>query len=216
MPSVAQGEPVTTERFEPEWVHQLEMGVWITSPEGRLTFVNERAQALLCSSEDELLGTFCHVSIGGRRVDGAPLCTQCCPFREAAARHEPLEPVTFRLDGPDGPRWALVVSMGLEAPDGTHPWLLHIAIEADRAHRLQTYLERVAHRTDAGPRPEVVLSTREREVLDCLSRDMSLHAIAGELNVSYATVRNHVQRILRKLDAHSIMEAVARHLLGEG
>jgi DNA-binding NarL/FixJ family response regulator len=31
--------------------------------------------------------------------------------------------------------------------------------------------------------------------------------------VSYATIRNHVQHLLRKLGAHSLLEAVARSLV---
>jgi DNA-binding NarL/FixJ family response regulator len=38
--------------------------------------------------------------------------------------------------------------------------------------------------------------------------------IAKRLFVSHATVRNHVQHILAKLGAHSILESIALHLLG--
>lgn len=57
------------------------------------------------------------------------------------------------------------------------------------------------------------LTPREREILELLAEDNTLHAIAERLYVSYTTVRNHVQHILLKLGVHSTMEAVAQHLL---
>ncbi|MDH4038859.1 MAG: helix-turn-helix transcriptional regulator [Candidatus Krumholzibacteria bacterium] len=57
------------------------------------------------------------------------------------------------------------------------------------------------------------LTQREREILSLLAEDATLHEIAERLGVSYATVRNHVQHILRKLGVHSILEAVAVFLL---
>ena len=60
------------------------------------------------------------------------------------------------------------------------------------------------------------LTPREREILDLLARDEDSHAIARAIGLSYATVRNHVQRILSKMKAHSIQEAVARYILAEG
>ena len=56
------------------------------------------------------------------------------------------------------------------------------------------------------------LTPREREVLDCLVSGAELRRIALDLNISYSTLRNHVQHILNKLDVHSIREAIVRVL----
>ena len=53
------------------------------------------------------------------------------------------------------------------------------------------------------------LSVRELEVLQLLAAGVANRDIARELDISMHTVRNHVQRILVKLDAHSKLEAVA-------
>lgn len=53
------------------------------------------------------------------------------------------------------------------------------------------------------------LSARELEVLELLATGASNKAIAAELSLSVNTVRNHVQQVLVKLDAHSKLEAVA-------
>jgi DNA-binding NarL/FixJ family response regulator len=53
------------------------------------------------------------------------------------------------------------------------------------------------------------LTAREREVLQLLADGRSNETIAGQLVLSRHTVRNHVQSVLTKLDAHSKLEAVA-------
>lgn len=52
------------------------------------------------------------------------------------------------------------------------------------------------------------LTPREREILQFLAEGVTTTGIAGRLVLSQATVRNHVQNILTKLDAHSKLEAV--------
>ena len=52
------------------------------------------------------------------------------------------------------------------------------------------------------------ISDREREVLQLLAEGMSTEEMAERLVLSPHTARNHVQRILGKLDAHSRLEAV--------
>ena len=67
----------------------------------------------------------------------------------------------------------------------------------------------------SAPRPgkklptEGALSSREREVLTHLAAGQSTADIADALGISATTVRNHIQRILPKLGAHSRLEAVA-------
>lgn len=53
------------------------------------------------------------------------------------------------------------------------------------------------------------LTERESEVLRMLALGSSNKAIAAELFLSVNTIRNYVQSILTKLDAHSKLEAVA-------
>ena len=62
------------------------------------------------------------------------------------------------------------------------------------------------------PRPVPALaslSRREREILQLLSRGTSTPEIASALSIAPATVRNHVQHLLRKLGVHTRTAAVA-------
>jgi DNA-binding NarL/FixJ family response regulator len=60
------------------------------------------------------------------------------------------------------------------------------------------------------PAPDLlaVLTTREREVLDCMIEGLSRVEIATRLRVSGNTVRTHTQNLIGKLGAHSSLEAV--------
>ncbi len=53
------------------------------------------------------------------------------------------------------------------------------------------------------------LTEREREILAFLARGCSNKVIASELYLSVNTIRNYIQSVLKKLGAHSKLEAVA-------
>ena len=53
------------------------------------------------------------------------------------------------------------------------------------------------------------LTKKEREVLDLLSQGQVQKKVAQRMNISYHTVRTHSRNIYRKLNARSLLEAVA-------
>lgn len=53
------------------------------------------------------------------------------------------------------------------------------------------------------------LSPRERQILGCLAAGMSADAIAATLVLSRNTIRTHVHNMLKKLNVHSALAAVA-------
>jgi PAS domain S-box-containing protein len=68
------------------------------------------------------------------------------------------------------------------------------------------------------PAPHPHLTPRQSEVLRLLEHGRSTEQIAEQLHLSLETVRNHVRAVLRALDVHSRLEAVAvarrEHLVG--
>ena len=201
----------------PEWVHALDMAVWVKGPDGNIVFVNHQAEELLGLSAADCLGLPCHRVIGGVDATGDAFCGPQCPVICQANRNGKIAPVKFRIPGSgDRDHAVLVITIMVETPSGTS--LVHCAVDIDEAQRVKEYFTRVASRTpganngDAAPSPSV-LTARESEVLALLAEDNSTYAIAAALHVSHATVRNHVQRVVAKLGAHSTLEAVARHLL---
>lgn len=57
---------------------------------------------------------------------------------------------------------------------------------------------------------EAQLTEREGEILEHLSKGLSYDQIAGNLFISYGTVRKHVENVYRKLKVHSKIEAIER------
>jgi PAS domain S-box-containing protein len=62
---------------------------------------------------------------------------------------------------------------------------------------------------EAPPSAPPHLTPRQTEVLRLLERGRSTDQIARELHLSTETVRNHIRHLLRALDVHSRLEAVA-------
>jgi DNA-binding CsgD family transcriptional regulator len=52
------------------------------------------------------------------------------------------------------------------------------------------------------------LTIRERETLGYLAEGLTTREIADRMGLTITTVRNHVQRVLRKMGVHSKLAAV--------
>ena len=104
--------------------------------------------------------------------------------------------------------------------------LVHVLEPIDRANRLARALERLgavrpgdnghweAWTPVASPAPvplaaSAPLTERENEILRWVAAGLQNKEIAQKLDISLATVRNHIHNILEKLEVHSKLEAVA-------
>jgi PAS domain S-box-containing protein len=120
--------------------------------------------------------------------------------REAFARklngasHSELEVTVVRRDGT--PVRVRVSSVPLRDGDG----------EMIGCFGLVHVLREIEPSPEAAPR----LSPRERETLTLMAAGYSTVQMAVEMGISKETVRNHVKRVLRGLEASSRLEAVAK------
>ena len=57
------------------------------------------------------------------------------------------------------------------------------------------------------------LTPREQDVLHSLAAGNSYKMVAHELGISIDTVRTHIKRIYKKLQVHSVAEAIAKAFL---
>jgi DNA-binding NarL/FixJ family response regulator len=105
----------------------------------------------------------------------------------------------------------LVVRVGPEEDD---QWVVHMFRDVTQQRRVEELVELLTQREGfgSGSSASQPLTRREREVLSMLAQGMDTQAIARALFLSTATVRNHVQNLMRKLGAHTRAEAVARAL----
>lgn len=203
----------------PAWVRRLGVPVWVSGPQGRIRFLNQAAEELLELSAPECLRQHCFRVVGSRDESGLPFCGPRCPVRCQVEREREMRPVTLQVGGRNGRgRWIQLLSIPVWSPDGKGPCLVECALDADRAHRAEEYLTKVASRSTPTSRQDPSarrseLTRREKEILRHLANDEDLPTIAASLFVSHATIRNHVQHVLAKLGVHSVSEAVALHLL---
>lgn len=99
------------------------------------------------------------------------------------------------------------------------PTALQQAETARRLEDVAAALELLVRELSDGTRPPapaarqsgdpLPLTHRQLEILGLIAQGRTTGQIARELWLSVATVRNHVARTLRALDAHSRLEAVA-------
>lgn len=205
----------------PEWIQHLGVATWVSGPDGKILYLNPRAEELLEVEESLSLGRPCHEVVAGKDSEGKPWCSDCCQVNELVGRGEEVEPYTMRIgNGGDEAHWCQMLVIPFRPNGNEATYLAHCAFNMDRTHLIESFLDRVAARTPLNVDRDFDLeksrlSKREREVLELLAEDENLYSIAEKLNVSYYTVRNHVQHILGKMGVHSTLEAVALYLLSQ-
>jgi DNA-binding NarL/FixJ family response regulator len=92
--------------------------------------------------------------------------------------------------------------------------VVHVVREGKKTSRLERGLQSLAEtREPLWPMTTkegapVDLTGREKEVLRCLAEGLPTTAIARKFFIAPATVRNHIQSILHKLDVHTKLAAV--------
>lgn len=82
-----------------------------------------------------------------------------------------------------------------------------LAADRDQTPVSPDMVQTLVNRQPAGP--AAALTDREMEVLRIAAEGHTNREIAEQLFISVNTVRNHMQRVLNKLDAHSKLEATA-------
>lgn len=82
------------------------------------------------------------------------------------------------------------------------------------ARRVVQFFQKVTELPVDAQKPAIVvsLSDREQEVLAALAKGYSYKEIAGQLGISFETVRTHLRTIYEKLHVHSRTEAVLKYL----
>lgn len=183
-------------------------------PELNIIGWNEPATALLGYTADQALGTPCHEILSWRDRCGDAVCGESCQSIKIGKADEiiPTREV-LGLSATGKTLWlsasTIVPPLGLRS----RCRVIHLVREVSLPPELERLLvERFQTWTPASLPPEnsalEVLTPREREVLEHLTEGLDGAAIAAELFLSPATVRNHIQHILSKLGVHSRAEAV--------
>lgn len=123
-----------------------------------------------------------------------------------------------------GRQWCNVSVLSVEESGSSRPLAIHVVRPIDLRKRLEILVrDFLVTNTNVTPESAVAmlavtrapakdaeLSPRELEVLRLLSQGESSRSIGSLLHISTTTVNNHVQHILKKLDARNRLEAIRR------
>lgn len=180
----------------------------------RIVAWNRASVDLFGYESEEVMGRCCAVVLQWRDRNLRVICGPGCPIKVQAAKGLITDTQTVVATAKSGRVVWLSVST------------LVLPREHHRVCRLVHFVREIPSPDERGAVPSApgslerdrvlellgTLTAREREVLDLLTRVMGTDEMAVRLGVSRTTIRNHVQRILRKLGVHNRAEAIAMAL----
>ena len=183
-------------------------GAFAVTPDSRVVFWNRSAEKILGYTSREMLGRLCCDTLAGRDDRGNRLCYRGCHVMTLVKMGDPIQNFDMQTRTKSGrPVWLNVST--LVATDGPSGQLtVHLFRDITATKELLSLVQE-RNSPPVAPAEDTNLTRRELEILKLLAAGESTRAAAERLNVSPATVRNHVQSILGKLGVHSRLQAVA-------
>lgn len=199
-------------------------GAMVADQEGKVVLWNRVAERLLGFRAQEVVGRFCRDVLRGETLSGSPLCSPSCSIFACVARGGGVRQFDMQTHTKDGRLvWLNVSSLPVPSRKPGTFWVAHLFRDITK-HATVSQLVQELHAVacpiqvlqpepcSASP-PDIPaalqLSRREREILCRLATGERTADIAVALGVKPKTVRNHIQRLLGKLGAHSRLQALA-------
>ncbi len=186
-------------------------------PRHRIVYWNDSATALLGWTSREVLGRKCYdVFARAGRLRERLLLPGLRRRRRVLARGGRGAVRDGRADaGGDGDCELVTRTIALPSPGAAYRTLVHVFENGDGAAldamlaRIRSVVAAPAEPVAGPPEERITLSPREQQILELLAGGYGSINIAARLGLSHATVRNHVQHLLRRMDVHSQVEAVS-------
>lgn len=187
-------------------------GVLALDGRGRIVLWNESAEKILGHPAREVLGKACCEVMHGRDDAGNLYCLPNCNVMSMVRLGQRVQNYDIQTHTRIGQCvWLNVSTLTLPGSRPGQEIVVHLFRDITSKHRLKELVgERggggvILESNNGGPD----LTRRELQILRMVAEGLKTQPIAEKLNISEATVRNHVQNILTKLEAHSRLEAVA-------
>jgi PAS domain S-box-containing protein len=190
---------------------------------GNIATWNRGASEIFGISPAEVIGKACREVVRG--TDGCGMvCSRDCVVRQAANRHQLIHNFDLQIETPQGRKWFSLSLVIVDVAASRYPYIIHILRFIDVSKRLEmTIRDFIQSKTNISQEQfialmsstrsavsQTYLTKRELEILSLVANGKTSMVIAEQLYISRATVDNHLQHILKKLKAHSRLEAVRR------
>jgi PAS domain S-box-containing protein len=193
-----------------------------TDNTGAVVAWNAAAQVLFGISARDAVGKTCAELVRGEDDCGA-YCALNCGIRERVRRRQPIASYDLEVETAHGKRWCSCSVLVAQVDSSAAGHAVHLIRDIDVAKRLELTMKRLvakevaarrrgsnARSRSALPARETTLSARERQILQLIAKGTTAAEIAAQLTIARATLNNHVQHILQKLNAHTRLQAVRR------
>ena len=192
-----------------------------TDAQDHIVFWNRGAEELFGYPASKVLGKTCFAIVGGRDIFGNRFCYRDCAVKAATREGEPVR--GHEINVQDAGKDPKSVGVTIVQIPGRRPetfTIVHMLQPVDHGSRLAS----VIHHLETPKAGEMLaplsvlppempenppLTEREREILHWVAAGLQNKEIAHRLEISLATVRNHIHRILEKLEVHSKLEAIS-------
>ncbi|MCW5960711.1 MAG: PAS domain-containing protein [Pyrinomonadaceae bacterium] len=188
-----------------------------------IEFWNRPAEEFFGIRSKDAIGKGCSLIVEGYDECGA-FCTQDCSIIQASQDGKPIRNFDLQVKTSAGMKWCNISIIVATDDKAVAPHTIHILRPIDVSKRLEVLVrdfvvnetsmseQHVKELTSATRTParETNLTDRELEVIKLLAKGKTTKLIAEKLFISRTTVNNHVQHILKKLNAHSRLEAIRR------
>ena len=196
-------------------------GAFGVGKDQRIVFWNRSAERILGHSASEMLGAFCYEAFSNSSSEQqGVVCQPDCRTISLARTLKVDSTYSIRVaTKQDGPKWLSVTHVLIPSDDEDLGVLAHIFHDVSEEMAAKTLVNQLRDWVPQQPATTVPapsttnnrparLTPREEEVLRLLAAGMNTAQVANKLVITTTTARNHIQRLLSKLDVHSRLEAV--------
>jgi len=188
----------------------------------RIIYWNNAAEEILGFSREDAINQFCYKLLQGCDQGNQLVCKANCQIAKLTLISKPIPNQDLQVLTKQGSsRWVNMIVFPYEIYNANHKRLIvhlfhnlkvnyvdekFLSYMIDAVRKFRTTPINGKNKTKPDPK---ILTPRELEVLTALVKGNGTGEIAELLSISPNTVRNHIQNILQKFQAHTRLEAVA-------
>ncbi len=204
----------------PDLVHRSLDAMFALDGNQKLVVWNQACEELTGVSSVQALGSACDEILHGQEPSGRPVCRKNCPLARLARGGPPQANFAMRIAAQGQGNIQLNVGTMLIPSPVDQEWMVVHVLRRGHCKASTQFPDRddlgingidTAQRLASDDRSShglCLMTEREREILRLLTHGMATDSISAHLHISTTTVRNHIQRLMAKLNVHSRIEAV--------